>query len=132
MLVNTAVIGDYTQPNVGVALPGILATATYHDEEINLLGSELRTIIHNDFASCPSSLMSQLQDVDACIYALGTVSASKSELTRLVNMDYTLAATRAFVASLAPQVESRKAKKFPLCTAADHTPRRTGISTCGS
>lgn len=42
MLVNTAVIGNYTQLNVGVALPGILATATYHDEALNLLGSEAK------------------------------------------------------------------------------------------
>jgi len=37
LLVNTAVIGNYTQPNVGVALPGILAPATYNGETVNLL-----------------------------------------------------------------------------------------------
>jgi hypothetical protein len=37
LLVNTVVIGNYTQPNVGVALPGILAPATYNGEAINLL-----------------------------------------------------------------------------------------------
>ena len=37
LLVNTVVIGNYTQPNVGVALPGILAPAVYGGEQVNLL-----------------------------------------------------------------------------------------------
>jgi hypothetical protein len=37
LLVNTVVIGNYTQPNVGVALPGILAPATYNGESVMLL-----------------------------------------------------------------------------------------------
>jgi len=37
LLVNTAVIGNYTQPNVGVAVPGILAKGTYNGTEVNLL-----------------------------------------------------------------------------------------------
>ena len=36
LLVNTAVIGNYTQPNVGVAVPGILAPGVYNGEQINL------------------------------------------------------------------------------------------------
>lgn len=37
LLVNTAVIGNYTQPNVGVSVPGILAPGTYNGTEVNLL-----------------------------------------------------------------------------------------------
>ena len=37
LLVNTVVIGNYTQPNVGIALPGILAPATFNGESVNLL-----------------------------------------------------------------------------------------------
>ena len=37
LLVNTVVIGNYTQPNVGVAVPGILAPAEYGGEMVNLL-----------------------------------------------------------------------------------------------
>jgi hypothetical protein len=37
LLVNTVVIGNYTQPNVGIAVPGILAPATYMGEQVNLL-----------------------------------------------------------------------------------------------
>lgn len=37
LVVNTVVIGNYTQPNVGIAVPGILAPATYNGEDVNLL-----------------------------------------------------------------------------------------------
>ena len=37
LLVNTVVIGNYTQPNVGIAVPGILAPGKFNGEDINLL-----------------------------------------------------------------------------------------------
>ncbi|MCJ1247818.1 hypothetical protein MMC30_005033 [Trapelia coarctata] len=37
LLVNTAVIGNYTQPNVGVHVPGILAAGKYNGTDVNLL-----------------------------------------------------------------------------------------------
>ncbi|KAK2040761.1 hypothetical protein LZ31DRAFT_603577 [Colletotrichum somersetense] len=37
LLVNTAVIGNYTMPNVGVKVPGILAPGAYNGAEVNLL-----------------------------------------------------------------------------------------------
>ena len=37
LIVNTVVIGNYTQPNVGVTVPGILAPANYGGESVNLL-----------------------------------------------------------------------------------------------
>lgn len=37
LLVNTVVIGNYTQPNTGVAVPGILAPGTYNGKPVNLL-----------------------------------------------------------------------------------------------
>jgi hypothetical protein len=37
-LVNTAVIGNYTQPNVGIAVPGILnPNGTYEGRPVNLV-----------------------------------------------------------------------------------------------
>ena len=38
LVVNTAVIGNYTQPNVGIAVPGILAKGTYNGVDVNLIG----------------------------------------------------------------------------------------------
>ncbi|KAK3938845.1 hypothetical protein QBC46DRAFT_459999 [Diplogelasinospora grovesii] len=37
VLVNTVVIGNYTQPNVGIAVPGILAAGTFNGKAVNLL-----------------------------------------------------------------------------------------------
>lgn len=37
LLVNTAVIGNYTKPNVGVSVAGILAKGTYNGTEVDLL-----------------------------------------------------------------------------------------------
>ncbi|KAJ4409419.1 hypothetical protein N0V82_009486 [Gnomoniopsis sp. IMI 355080] len=37
LVVNTAVIGNYTTPNVGISVPGILATGMYNGTEVNLL-----------------------------------------------------------------------------------------------
>jgi len=37
LLVNTAVIGNYTKPNVGIMVPGILAKGTYNGTAVNLL-----------------------------------------------------------------------------------------------
>ncbi|KAF9880303.1 hypothetical protein CkaCkLH20_02257 [Colletotrichum karsti] len=37
LLVNTVVIGNYTTPNVGVKVPGILAAGNYNGADVNLL-----------------------------------------------------------------------------------------------
>jgi hypothetical protein len=37
LLVNTALIGNYTQPNVGVAVNGVLNPGTFNDTNVNLL-----------------------------------------------------------------------------------------------
>lgn len=37
LIVNTVVIGNYTQPNVGISVPGILAPAEFGGESVNLL-----------------------------------------------------------------------------------------------
>lgn len=37
LVVNTAVIGNYTKPNVGIKVPGILAPGKYNDTAVNLL-----------------------------------------------------------------------------------------------
>ncbi|GAP83484.1 hypothetical protein SAMD00023353_0201500 [Rosellinia necatrix] len=37
LIVNTVVIGNYTEPNVGVTVPGILAAGKYNGADVNLL-----------------------------------------------------------------------------------------------
>jgi hypothetical protein len=70
-------------------------------------------------------------DADACIYAIGTVSPSKPEFNRQVNMDYTLAAARAFATSVAPQNANREGKKFRFVYCSGSFTEKTRTSTCG-
>jgi len=37
LVVNTVVIGNYTEPNVGIKVPGILAPGKFNDADVNLL-----------------------------------------------------------------------------------------------
>jgi len=37
LIVNTVVIGNYTEPNVGIKVPGILAPGQYNGDDVNLL-----------------------------------------------------------------------------------------------
>lgn len=37
LVVNTVVIGNYTKPNVGIAVPGILAKGKFNGTDVNLL-----------------------------------------------------------------------------------------------
>ena len=37
LIVNTVVIGNYTKPNVGITVPGILAPGTFNGTKVNLL-----------------------------------------------------------------------------------------------
>lgn len=64
LLVNTALIGNYTQPNVGVAVNGILNPGTYNGTNVNLLpyfdGSLLST--NSDDGSSQGVSMSFLDD----------------------------------------------------------------------
>ena len=51
LVVNTAVIGNYTQPNVGIKVKGILSPGMYNGVEVNLLkyfdGSGYTTNVNN-------------------------------------------------------------------------------------
>jgi len=38
LVVNTAVIGNYTKPNVGIKVPGILTPGTYNGTDVSLAG----------------------------------------------------------------------------------------------
>jgi hypothetical protein len=92
--------------------PSITSIVALSCRELPISDPKLRTLLHDDFSSYPSSLMSELQEADACIDSMGTVSTSKLDFNGRVNMDYTLAAARAFLTSFAPQMASREGKKF--------------------
>ncbi|KAK4693767.1 hypothetical protein P7C71_g3691, partial [Lecanoromycetidae sp. Uapishka_2] len=94
--------------------PSITSIIALSRRELPISDPKLKTIILSDFTSYPASLLSQLGDAEACIYALGTVSLYTPDLSRRVNMDYTLAAANAFAASLAPQIKESRSQNFRL------------------
>lgn len=56
LLVNTVVIGNYTQPNVGITVPGILAPAVYNGEDVNLLQYFDGCLLSTNVNNVPSSV----------------------------------------------------------------------------
>ena len=56
LLVNTVVIGNYTTPNTGVAVPGILAPAEYMGEQVNLLPYFNGCLLSTNVNDVPSSV----------------------------------------------------------------------------
>jgi len=56
LLVNTVVIGNYTQPNVGITVPGILAPAVYNGEQVNLLPYFNGCLLSTNVNNVPSSV----------------------------------------------------------------------------
>lgn len=56
LVVNTVVIGNYTQPNVGIACPGILASAEFGGEQVNLLPYFNGCLLSTNVDNVPSSV----------------------------------------------------------------------------
>jgi hypothetical protein len=56
LLVNTVVIGNYTQPNVGISVPGILAPAVFGGEQVNLLKYFNGCLLSTNVNNLPSSV----------------------------------------------------------------------------
>ncbi|GAA5902897.1 hypothetical protein JCM6882_009155 [Rhodosporidiobolus microsporus] len=58
---------------------------------------KLRVLLHDDFASYPASLLSQLKGYDACIWALGKSSLGMKEADyERLTVDYAVEAAKAF------------------------------------
>lgn len=62
-----------------------------------IVHAKLSTVLHNDFSQYPSTLLSQIQDAQACIYCLGTnIPVSPPELNRKINFEYALSTAKTF------------------------------------
>lgn len=95
-----------------VSHPSITSIIALSRRELPTTHPKLQTLILSDFESYPESLLVQLADAEACIYALGDNDYSKPEINRRINLDYTLAAANAFANSLAPRMKSTESRKF--------------------
>ncbi|KAK0624798.1 hypothetical protein B0T17DRAFT_507840 [Bombardia bombarda] len=76
-------------------------------------------IIHNNFATYPSALLDQLAGAEGCLWAIGGKVSDFNfdvDTCRKVSIDYTLAAARAFIAHLAPQLPEGRKFRFVFCS----------------
>jgi hypothetical protein len=78
----------------------------------SITSPKLTSIIHTDFTSYPETLLTQLSGSEACIWSMGTiprkgVRGSLESYTK-TDVDLTSAGAKAFVKSLAPQLEGKK------------------------
>ncbi|KAG4438935.1 hypothetical protein IFR05_005561 [Cadophora sp. M221] len=73
-----------------------------------------KTIIISDFLSYPPQILNELSGAEACIWALGGIPSRFPDLAtaRKVNIDYPLAAAKAFVETLAPGLGPGKKFRF--------------------
>ncbi|KAL2065726.1 hypothetical protein VTL71DRAFT_3396 [Oculimacula yallundae] len=70
---------------------------------------KIKTILIEDFLSYPSSVLDQLSGAEACIWALGGIPSRFPDLAtaRKVNIDFPLAAAKAFAEKLARQLSAK-------------------------
>lgn len=79
-----------------IANPAMTSIITLSRRELPISDPKLTKITHQDFTSYPPSLLQQLDGADACIWSLGIAMPKTPEEGQRVNMDYTLAAAKAF------------------------------------
>lgn len=79
---------------------------------------KLTVIEHKDFSTYPPELLAQLAGAEACIWTLGgrAYQFPDVETARKVSVDYTLAAAKAFIDVLAPQLPAGQKFRFLFCS----------------
>ncbi|GAB1310732.1 Nucleoside-diphosphate-sugar epimerase [Madurella fahalii] len=79
---------------------------------------KVAVILHEDFSTYPPKLLDQLAGTEGCLWAIGgrAVHFPDVETYKKVQVDYTLAAARAFLEHLAPQLPDGKQFRFVFCS----------------
>jgi len=83
-----------------ISNPAITAIIALTRREIPISNPKLTIIVHEDFTIYPPSLLQKLKGAEACIWCLGMNWPKTPEEDQRVNVDYTLAAARAFATRL--------------------------------
>ncbi|KAI1454148.1 hypothetical protein F4805DRAFT_440877 [Annulohypoxylon moriforme] len=80
--------------------------------------SKVTVIEHQDFSTYPPELLAKLAGAEACIWTLGgrAYQFPDVETARKVSVDYTLAAAKAFIEQLAPQLPEPQKFRFLFCS----------------
>ncbi|KAI1098036.1 hypothetical protein F4804DRAFT_325857 [Jackrogersella minutella] len=79
---------------------------------------KLTVIEHKDFSTYPPELLAQLAGAEGCVWSLGgrATQFPDVETARKVSVDYTLAAAKAFIDELAPQLPEPQKFHFVFCS----------------
>ncbi|KAK4237205.1 hypothetical protein C8A03DRAFT_44927 [Achaetomium macrosporum] len=79
---------------------------------------KLTVLLHKDFSTYPPELLNQLAGAEGCLWAIGgrATQFPDVETCRRVQVDYTLAAAKAFLEHLVPQLPEGKQFRFVFCS----------------
>ncbi|KAK4148550.1 hypothetical protein C8A00DRAFT_19637 [Chaetomidium leptoderma] len=79
---------------------------------------KVSVILHDDFSTYPSELLSQLTGAEGCLWAIGgrATQFPDVETYKKVQVDYTLAAASAFLETLVPQLPEGREFRFVFCS----------------
>jgi len=78
-----------------ISHPDITSIIVLSRKALAITSPKLTTIIHDDFACYPPSVMSQLEGASACIWVIGAKTLDL-ETTRRTRLEYGMAAAQAF------------------------------------
>ncbi|KAI0884564.1 uncharacterized protein GGS22DRAFT_163809 [Annulohypoxylon maeteangense] len=79
---------------------------------------KITVVEHQDFSTYPPELLAKLAGAEACIWTLGgrAYQFPDVETARKISVDYTLAAAKAFIEQLAPQLPDPQKFRFLFCS----------------
>ncbi|KAL2131603.1 hypothetical protein VTI74DRAFT_4819 [Chaetomium olivicolor] len=80
--------------------------------------AKVSVILHPDFSTYPAELLDQLAGAEGCLWAIGgrATQFSDAETYKKVQVDYTIAAARAFLEHLAPKLPKGRQFRFVFCS----------------
>ncbi|KAI1381201.1 hypothetical protein F4677DRAFT_119348 [Hypoxylon crocopeplum] len=80
--------------------------------------TKVTVIEHSDFSIYPPKLLAQLAGAEGCIWAIGgrATQFPDIETAEMVQVHYTIAAAKAFVAELAPKLPESQKFRFVFCS----------------
>ncbi|KAH6854117.1 hypothetical protein B0I37DRAFT_305647 [Chaetomium sp. MPI-CAGE-AT-0009] len=87
-------------------------------DETVVKNAKTTVILHDDFSTLPPELLRQLAGAEGCLWAIGgrATQFPDMETYRRVQVDYTLAAAKAFRETLVSQMPQGKQFRFVFCS----------------
>ena len=92
--------------------PAITAVVAISRRQLPTKHPKLTVVIQSDFLNYSNSTFQACAGAEACIWSLGVARSLSAEQNRKINLNYTLAAAKAFTEILAPSLEDGKKFRF--------------------